>query len=52
MGRGRRCGRRCGNVASILELDDYLAQEYKVFSHAPSVRPFLSEPLSPLAFSR
>jgi hypothetical protein len=27
----------CGNVASILELDDYLAQEYKVFQHAPSV---------------
>lgn len=28
---------RCGNVASILELDEYLGQEYKVFSHAPSV---------------
>lgn len=28
---------RCGNVASILELDEHLAQEYKVFSHAPSV---------------
>lgn len=27
---------RCGNVASILELDEYLAQEYKVFQHAPS----------------
>ncbi|KAI6152598.1 serine/threonine specific protein phosphatase [Pisolithus tinctorius] len=27
---------RCGNVASILELDEHLAQEYKVFSHAPS----------------
>jgi serine/threonine-protein phosphatase 4 catalytic subunit len=27
----------CGNVASILELDEYLAQEYKVFQHAPSV---------------
>jgi len=26
---------RCGNVASILELDEHLAQEYKVFSHAP-----------------
>ncbi|KAH6907923.1 Metallo-dependent phosphatase-like protein [Coprinopsis sp. MPI-PUGE-AT-0042] len=25
---------RCGDVASILELDEYLAQEYKVFSHA------------------
>lgn len=28
---------RCGNVASILELDERLAQEYKVFQHAPSV---------------
>jgi hypothetical protein len=28
---------RCGNVASILELDEYLGQEYKVFQHAPSV---------------
>ena len=28
---------RCGNVASILELDEHLSQEYKVFSHAPSV---------------
>jgi hypothetical protein len=28
---------RCGNVASILELDDNLGQEYKVFQHAPSV---------------
>ncbi|KAI5983112.1 Metallo-dependent phosphatase-like protein [Pisolithus albus] len=27
---------RCGNVASILELDEHLAQEYKVFTHAPS----------------
>ncbi|EAU87279.2 phsophatase-2a [Coprinopsis cinerea okayama7 len=26
---------RCGNVASVLELDEHLAQEYKVFSHAP-----------------
>ncbi|KAF8226947.1 phsophatase-2a [Tricholoma matsutake] len=26
---------RCGNVASILELDEHLAQEYKVFQHAP-----------------
>ncbi|KAL0576060.1 phosphoprotein phosphatase PP4 catalytic subunit [Marasmius crinis-equi] len=26
---------RCGNVASILELDDHLGQEYKVFHHAP-----------------
>lgn len=29
---------RCGNVASILELNDQLQQEYKVFSHAPLVR--------------
>jgi hypothetical protein len=29
---------RCGNVASILELDEHLAQAYKVFHHAPSVR--------------
>ncbi|PVG02080.1 serine/threonine specific protein phosphatase [Serendipita vermifera] len=27
---------RCGNVASILELDENLRQEYKVFNHAPS----------------
>ncbi|KAI0832910.1 serine/threonine protein phosphatase [Trametes gibbosa] len=27
---------RCGNVASILELDEHLAQEYKVFAHAPA----------------
>ncbi|KAH7090068.1 serine/threonine specific protein phosphatase [Auriculariales sp. MPI-PUGE-AT-0066] len=27
---------RCGNVASILELDDTLRQEYKVFAHAPT----------------
>ncbi|KAJ3737060.1 Metallo-dependent phosphatase-like protein [Lentinula guzmanii] len=26
---------RCGNVASILHLDEHLSQEYKVFSHAP-----------------
>ncbi|KAF8990794.1 Metallo-dependent phosphatase-like protein [Cyathus striatus] len=26
---------QCGNIASILELDEHLAQEYKVFSHAP-----------------
>lgn len=31
-------GYRCGNVASILELDENLRQEYKVFNHAPSVR--------------
>lgn len=28
---------RCGNVASILELDEHLGQEYKVFSHAALV---------------
>lgn len=38
---------RCGNVASILELDDQLGQEYKVFAHAPSVRTSLPRPLSP-----
>jgi len=27
---------RCGNVASILELDERLQQEYKVFQHAPT----------------
>jgi len=27
---------RCGNVASILELDENLRQEYKVFRHAPA----------------
>ncbi|KDQ15525.1 hypothetical protein BOTBODRAFT_31839 [Botryobasidium botryosum FD-172 SS1] len=27
---------RCGNVASILELNDELQQEYKVFQHAPT----------------
>jgi len=27
---------RCGNVASILELDEHLGQAYKVFHHAPS----------------
>lgn len=39
---------RCGNVASILELDEYLAQEYKVFSHAPSVSPVRRRFLSSL----
>ena len=29
---------RCGNVAAVLELDEHLVQEYKVFQHAPSVR--------------
>jgi hypothetical protein len=28
---------RCGNVASILELDEHLGQEYKVFQHAALV---------------
>ena len=28
---------RCGNVASILELDEHLGQEYRVFHHAPTV---------------
>ena len=33
----------CGNVASILQLDEHLAQEYKVFQHAAVVFiPFLS----------
>lgn len=27
---------RCGNVASILELDEHLGQEYKVFDCAPT----------------
>lgn len=31
-------GGSCGNVASILELDENLQQEYKVFRHAPAVR--------------
>jgi hypothetical protein len=34
---------RCGNVASILELDEHLAQEYKVFHHAAVVRDFLGQ---------
>lgn len=32
---------RCGNVASVLELDDNLKQEYKVFDAAPQVRVLL-----------
>ena len=28
---------RCGNVAAVLDLDEHLGQEYKVFQHAPSV---------------
>jgi len=27
---------RCGNVAAVLELDEHLRQEYKVFPHAPA----------------
>jgi len=27
----------CGNVASILELDEDLRQEYRIFTHAPAV---------------
>lgn len=30
---------RCGNVASILELNEDLRQEYKVFESAPHVGP-------------
>lgn len=45
---------RCGNVASILELDEHLAQEYKVFHHATVVSlqqfayllPLLCNPLT------
>lgn len=42
-----RCltGDRCGNVASILELDEHLAQEYKVFQHAPLVSLLTNSPL-------
>jgi serine/threonine-protein phosphatase 4 catalytic subunit len=39
---------RCGNVAAVLELDDWLGQEYKVFQHAPAVRlifPLVASPL-------
>ena len=39
---------RCGNVASILELDEYLSQEYKVFSHAPSVSLCILRSSSPV----
>ena len=28
---------RCGNVAAVLELDEHLGQEYRVFQHAPAV---------------
>lgn len=28
---------RCGNVAAILELDDYLNKQYKLFEAAPQV---------------
>ena len=47
------CLYRCGNVASILELDEYLTQEYKVFNHATVVRPFSLVDLStPITFPR
>jgi hypothetical protein len=39
---------RCGNVASILELDEHLGQEYKVFQHAPSVCS--SHKVAPISF--
>ncbi|RCI01785.1 Serine/threonine-protein phosphatase 4 catalytic subunit, partial [Rhizopus stolonifer] len=26
---------RCGNIAAILELDDYLTKKYKLFEAAP-----------------
>jgi hypothetical protein len=29
---------RCGNVAAILELDDYLNKQYKLFEAAPQVK--------------
>jgi hypothetical protein len=34
---------RCGNVASILEIDENLRQEYKVFENAPHVSAFRHE---------
>ena len=39
---------RCGNVASILELDEHLGQEYKVFQHAPVVSDHLFDKLLPI----
>jgi hypothetical protein len=43
----------CGNVASILVLDEHLAQEYKVFHHAPVVSHPLSFPYQdPIAYHR
>lgn len=33
---------RCGNVAAVLELDEHLGQEYKVFQHAPAVSALMS----------
>ena len=38
---------RCGNVASILELDEHLAQEYKVFHHAAVVRILFCKFMNP-----
>ena len=39
---------RCGNVASILELDEHLSQEYKVFHHAPMVSQLIPTTVEPL----
>jgi hypothetical protein len=39
---------RCGNVASILELDEHLGQEYKVFQHAPVVSDHTFDKLLPI----
>ena len=39
---------RCGNVASILELDEHLGQEYKVFQHAPVVSDHMFDKLLPI----
>ena len=36
---------RCGNVASILELDEHLGQEYKVFQHATVVSDHIFDKL-------
>ena len=47
-----RISSRCGNVAAVLELDEHLAQEYKVFHHAQVVshhRSLSFTPLSPMS---
>lgn len=31
---------RCGNIAAILKLDDYLNKEYKLFEAAPQVQKY------------